>query len=528
MQPKTKTMYQPLSIQATVIRIIIFSLLLAACSLTCNAVPMLRLQMHGPSNFNDETVLYYQQGATDGFDASYDAYDLMGFNPAPHISQEYNSVLMAINGITPVNPTFSINIRTISNTSGNFTITAADFSELPAGTCAYLKDRVTGSSVNILLSSYAFALADTTAASRFILLITHYTVPLTTSLTQPACPLQSFGKCKVAATGSGLWNYTWKDSAGNVVRTTLNASGCDSLNNLAGGIYHVEVQPANNACYIGADTVFFIHSVIPAELPLTTKLSQPGCKAQDGGTYKATASGSGPWNYTWKNSVGNTIKTTLSAYGCDSLYNLDDGAYYLEVEPVDNACYYSTSTSFVIHAADVPSLSFTAPDTTVAGAQNNYAPINHSENCATYSWNFGDGSDCSSAFNAQHCYSLQGLYTVQLKGVSVNGCADSVSKTIRVIDRATSIKIELSQSIGLMSLGNDQFMLRSSKDLSEGLSVSLIAMDGKQVFEQMLAPGSGKEASLNFRGTGAGIYILRIGSHSDVVLSSRIILGSYN
>ena len=147
-----------------------------------NSVPMMRLMMSGAPNYLDETVVYYQIGATDGFDTEYDAYKLIGPNSAPHISQEYNSTLMAINGINPVSPTFSINIKTTTHITGSYTITAADFAFLPAGTCVYLNDLVTGSTVNILAGPYVFNLLSSTTSSRFVLTITHFELPMTSNI----------------------------------------------------------------------------------------------------------------------------------------------------------------------------------------------------------------------------------------------------------------------------------------------------------------------------------------------------------
>ena len=155
-----------LPVKANVARKIIFSIFLIISGFQLVSVPMIRLKMNGLVNSLDETVIYYQAGATAGFDASYDSYFLPGPNPAPHISQQCNSVLMAINGIAPVSQTFSMSIKATTHMTGNFTITAVDFEELPAGTCASLIDLATGNTVNILANPYSFLLQDTTSAPR--------------------------------------------------------------------------------------------------------------------------------------------------------------------------------------------------------------------------------------------------------------------------------------------------------------------------------------------------------------------------
>src|SRR6218665_719696 len=157
-----------------------------ALAFQAGAVPLFRLQMNGFNGYYDETVMYYQAGATSCFDASYDAYFLGGANPATHISQQCNSALMAINGIAPVNQTFSVSIKATTHLTGSFTMTA-DFEELPAGTCVSLKDLATGAVINILSTPYVFILQDTTSAPRFVLSISSSSLSFTSGIPQPRC-----------------------------------------------------------------------------------------------------------------------------------------------------------------------------------------------------------------------------------------------------------------------------------------------------------------------------------------------------
>lgn len=225
--------------------------------------PMLRLKMSGLVNSLDETVIYYQEGATADFDPDFDAYKLFGPNPAPHIYQVYNSNLMAINGIEPVSQTFSMSIKATTPVTGNFTITASDFGDLPVGTCVNLKDLQTGTTVDILVGNYAFNLSNTTTTARFVLTITHLELPFVSTLTQPSCQFTNGGKYKVSATGNGPWNYLWKDSVGTVVRASLNSTDSDSLVNLTSGNYTVEIRSVSDNCYSNSTGFSITEMVAP-------------------------------------------------------------------------------------------------------------------------------------------------------------------------------------------------------------------------------------------------------------------------
>ena len=97
--------------------------------------PMVRVKLAGIPNYLDETVIYYQAGATDGFDSQFDAYKFPGAMPAPYIAQQYGNTVLAINGISPVVQTFSIHLKVTTPITGSYTIFTTDFGDLPDGTC---------------------------------------------------------------------------------------------------------------------------------------------------------------------------------------------------------------------------------------------------------------------------------------------------------------------------------------------------------------------------------------------------------
>jgi PKD repeat protein len=375
------------------------------------SVPMVRLKMKGLVNSNDETIVYYQQGATNGFDASYDAYKILGPNPAPHIYQVFNTTMINTNGITPVSPTFSILVKATTHITGNFTITAEDTEELPVGTCVTLKDLSNGMSYDMLTNSYVFLLKDTTSAPRFVLFISQHQLGYASSLTAPSCQSPNTNKFKIGGNSNGPWNYTWKDSAGTTIQTTMNSFLPDSMTNLVTGIYTVSI---------------------------------------------------------------------VSGDGC-----------------------YSNNKTFTVVPKTIPSASFSAPDTIFAGSSFNYQPVNQSTDCAAYSWNFGNGSNCSAAFQPQHSYTVQGLYSVKLVGTSTTGCKDSIVKTVKVMDIMTYIKNEFEQSVSFSDKGNNQYNIHLNK--SGELNVRVISMEGKILLEEKRAD---ENILLDLGNLSKGLYVV--------------------
>lgn len=496
-------------------------LIIFCCDAMSQATPMMRLKMNGLVNSLDETVIYYQSGATDGFDSDFDAYKLLGPNPAPHISQEVGSILMVINGIEPVVQTFSINIKATTHITGNFTITANDFADLPKGTCVYLKDVFTGTIVNILTSSYAFNLSSTTSTSRFILSITHFELPIVSNLTQPTCHIFNGGKFKVAGTTNAPWNYIWKDSTGTIVKTVLNSSTSDSLENLSNGNYSVEITSSNNSCYLN-ETTFTINQII-YEFPIVSELKQPTCQTHNGGKFKVSGINNAPWNYIWKDSTGTIVKTLLNSSTSDSLANISNGNYSVEITSSNNSCYFK-DTVFSINQVVLPNISFTSPDTITASSMQNYTPLNQSTNCESYFWDFGDANGNSNDFEPSYSYSVFGLYKTKLIGVSYSGCIDSTEKFVSVIDISTDISVEVNQNIKLTDMGNNQFKIILGKYLTDEINISLIDFEGKNILKKDYNTYGVEEMTLNLEEFNTGIYILSIGMKNNIQFCSKIFI----
>jgi hypothetical protein len=404
--------------------------------LTLNGIsntPMFRLKMNGLVNSLDETVIYYQAGATADFDPDFDSYKLFGPNPAPHIYQVYNSNLMAINGIEPVSQTFSMSIKATTNVTGNFTITATDFGDLPAGTCVYLKDLQTGTMVDILIGSYAFNLSNTTTNARFVLSITHFDLPFTSALTQPSCQMTDGGSFMASPAGNGPWNYLWKDSTGTVIKATLNSNNSDSLSGLTGGHYSVEIRSVSDQCYSGSDT-------------------------------------------------------------------------------------------FSINQMVAPVAAFVSPDTVMASISQNYTPLNQSQNCTTYSWDFGDGgssSDVEPAYN----YSVAGVYQAKLVGISPTGCKDSTLKSIRVLNLATKVMSEIAKSIKLADQGNNTYRIVAENSSINELDIDLIDLSGRRLMSEHKGNiNENGEIMVDLNGYSAGMYVLNVSYKDRSLISTKVLV----
>lgn len=211
-------------------------------SSAASANPLVRLTLNGVFGFKDETVLYLETGATDGFDIGYDAYKLRGQDPfAPIIALRKANDDFQINGVAPISGNFTMPLKTITGYTGTYTISASSFSTFPSGACIHLYDKFTNITTDLKTNNYIFNLSDTTTVARFDLNITLNNLTVASTVNQPSCSNINGGYIIAAPLTGGPWNYYWT-SGGSPVKTTLNKTSSDTLGFLNSGNYDVEIN----------------------------------------------------------------------------------------------------------------------------------------------------------------------------------------------------------------------------------------------------------------------------------------------
>lgn len=229
-------------------------------SASASSNPLLRINLHGANGFTDETVLYTQPGASDGFDVDYDSYKMRGQDPyAPIIALQKTVNDFQINGVAPISGNFSIPLKTVTGYPGTYTISISNFSTFPTGACINLFDKYNSTTTNLKTSNYVFTLSDTTQAPRFNLNITINPLAINANVTQPDCSAPNDGQITAIGNSSGPWNYYWTNASGTLIKTSLNKSSADTLKTTSGGKYNLEVNTVgacdNNTSSFNINTI---------------------------------------------------------------------------------------------------------------------------------------------------------------------------------------------------------------------------------------------------------------------------------
>ena len=122
---------------------------------------------------NDETVIWFNEGATADMDYSYDAPKLM----APGAPQAYTMLgedIMSINTFNNTTETSTVSMGINTPAEGEYTISASNLESIDAAIPVYLEDVLTGDKVNLReMSTYTFSSGEGTS-ERFVVHFTEY------------------------------------------------------------------------------------------------------------------------------------------------------------------------------------------------------------------------------------------------------------------------------------------------------------------------------------------------------------------
>lgn len=205
--------------------------------------PLLRFYLDGPTSFHDETVLYMEAGATNNFDTEFDAIKMAGQDPgAPLIMFQNGTDEFQVNGIDVITSSFSMPLKTTTGHTGTYTISLANFNSFPTGACISLYDTFNGVTTDLKTSNYVFTLNSSTTNARFIVNITINPLSITSTISQPDCSQPNVGEITVVGNNAGPWNYIWKDASGTIIKMSLNKTTADTLLNLTGGDYTIDIN----------------------------------------------------------------------------------------------------------------------------------------------------------------------------------------------------------------------------------------------------------------------------------------------
>lgn len=194
------------------------------------------------------------------------------------------------------------------------------------------------------------------------------------------------------------------------------------------GSYQVMLLDSN---YCGIDTAYVTINIVPPPSVALTATPDPVCAGETVYFNETTTGGA---NYfQWDFGTGNGFQWTgagdqAHTYQTAGTYT---ARYAASIQGATAGC--ADTASVVVNVLPSPTAAFVV-DNDAACYDLTVAITNQSINGITYQWDFGDGTTSSDANPPPHYYGTSGAYTITLRVLNGQGCADVATQVVHVYD----------------------------------------------------------------------------------------------
>ncbi len=455
---------------------------------------LLRLSLTG-NGYTDEAVVYFDNNATTAIDSDFDALKLTSMNAAvPNISSLVGNDDVVING-QPFPPAGTIvPLRTTVGVTGTYTISIDSSNSLSPATCLLLEDQLTGIITDLTITkNYSFSISDTTKTPRFLLRIGG---AITKNRMMPTCNGNTDGNLIANGIGSGPFTYSWTDSNNQVIQTSTNIFGGDTLKNIAAGDYNVSITGNSGNCPSLQDTFRLTE---PAIITETAQITEVVCQGQNNGsiTIQSISGGTSPYTYLWNDGTTN-----------NTIANLSTGSYSLSIIDAMN-CQLQTSFN-VVNASSLNGAFVLSADTLYLNVNGQLNTTDLSTGAISYFWDFGDGNT-SGISNPVNIYTTPGIYQVSMTVTDLN-CSQTIIKTVVVLLASpTGINNALTTSGNILLLTeNEIYQVQFNLKEETEIKMTLTDVQGKLVSPEQRIKVRSQRINVNLTTVSAGIYFLSI------------------
>lgn len=268
----------------------------------------------------DESVLRFIDGATDNFDADFDAYKLASADAdVPYIALVNNTDELSVNSYN-LGQSITMPVKVLASSNGLITMTFGK-NNLTDLSCAILEDLQTGAKINVLSSNaHTFYHTSATDTARFLL---HLWNNKTKDVINPTCFESTNAQIIAQTSGGGSWDFNLSNSSGTVASfNTIQDSNV--INNLGAGTYYLQITDQSSTCALSIDTIVIAN---PDLIVTSYTASNPSSgTSNDGEIDFSVTGGVAPYTYSWSTSdttedlasltTGTYTVTVTDANGC--------------------------------------------------------------------------------------------------------------------------------------------------------------------------------------------------------------------
>ena len=193
------------------------------------------------------------------------------------------------------------------------------------------------------------------------------------------------------------------------------------------------------------------------------------------------------------------FQATLIVTDAQGLSDIDTLDIQVTQETINNTPPIAIATASIVTGETPLIVNFDASDST----DDNII--------ATYSWDFGDGTD-GSGINPTHTYNTVGVYEITLLVIDEEGLIDTTTLTITVTPDKTTLAVVKLKDIEIYPnpVGNENLNINLSDFMNESIALGLYDIYGKLVFQNIIQEDHPQEIAIDVSFLSNGIYLLEI------------------
>jgi hypothetical protein len=170
------------------------------------------------------------------------------------------------------------------------------------------------------------------------------------------------------------------------------------------------------------------------------------------------------------------------------------------------------------------SLAYFTPsaDTIALHSETGVAFTNQHPEVTGWLWDFGDGF-ISQLAAPEHTYSGPGIYTVSLTARNSQGCTDTFSRTIMVV-QTTGLAASKKRARHLKAYPNPAglYTFVELPMLNEAATLELRGLNGRLLYSQQLTAGE-EQLQLDLGGIIQGVYLLQLKTKEEIFVHRLIV-----
>ena len=203
----------------------------------------LKIKIAG-NGYSDETIIRFVAGATEGFDASYDAWKLFSTNIAvPNIFSKDNAGdELTINAMPEFTASLYKDVFLKIGTAATYSITSSEDGAFAPGVCIMMKDLVTGIVYDMRTSNTYFIALPVIAKTDPARFRVFFSYPADVQTSRASCNNCDDGTATIKKAGESNWLYSVVNSSGNTIASGIASGATQLINALAVGNYTATIS----------------------------------------------------------------------------------------------------------------------------------------------------------------------------------------------------------------------------------------------------------------------------------------------